>query len=72
MPASAATPYGGVKLTEGLLAEVLNFVPVIGWLASGLITASVTATVGVLWCWACDSALRRGTTPVMTIRTVTA
>ena len=60
--------YGSVKLTEAVLAEVLNFVPVVGWLVSGAITASVTATVGALWWWACDQALRRGTNPVAEIR----
>jgi hypothetical protein len=38
--------YGGVKVTEAILAEVLNWVPVIGWVTSGVITASVTLTVG--------------------------
>jgi uncharacterized protein (DUF697 family) len=60
--------YGSVKLTEAVLAEILNFVPVVGWLVSGAITASVTTTVGSLWCWACDQALRRGTNPVAEIQ----
>jgi hypothetical protein len=41
--------YGGVKLTETILAEVLNFVPVVGGLMSGIVTSSVTLTVGLLW-----------------------
>jgi hypothetical protein len=60
--------YGGVKATEAILAEVLNWVPVIGWVLSGVITASVTLTVGALWCWGCDNALREGKSPVTVIR----
>jgi hypothetical protein len=56
--------YGGVKLTEAGLAEVLNFVPGLGWLVSGLITASVTATVACLWWWYCDTQARKGTIPL--------
>lgn len=56
--------YGGVKLTEAGLAEVLNFVPGFGWLISGLITASVTATVATLWWWYCDRQARSGLTPL--------
>ena len=62
--------YGTVKLTEAVLGEVLNFVPVVGWLVSGTITASVTATVGLLFAWACEAALRRGTSPAAEIRTL--
>jgi hypothetical protein len=60
--------YGGVKVTEAILAEILNWVPVVGWVTSGAITASVTLTVGALWWWRCDNALRRGTTPVNVIK----
>jgi len=59
---------GGVKATEAILAEVLNWVPVIGWVTSGAITASVTLTVGALWWWGCDTALREGTSPVNVIK----
>jgi hypothetical protein len=55
--------YGGVKLTEAGTAEVLNFVPGVGWLISGLITASVTATVASLWWLYCDGHARKGTIP---------
>jgi hypothetical protein len=57
--------YGGVKLTEAGLAEVLNFVPGFGWLVSGMITASVTATVATLWWWYCDRHARNGAIPLM-------
>lgn len=57
--------YVGVKLTEGVVAEVLNWVPVIGWGLSGLITASVTATVGCGWWYLCDSTVR-GESTVLT------
>jgi hypothetical protein len=60
--------YGGVKATEALLSEVLNWVPVIGWVTSGVITASVTLTVGCLWLWACDTAFRRGRSPVAVMK----
>lgn len=61
---SGGLAYGGVKVTEAMLSEVLNWVPVVGWAASGVITASVTLTVGAFWLWACDSALRQGLSPV--------
>jgi hypothetical protein len=65
---SGGLAYGGVKATEAILSEVLNWVPVIGWIVSGVITASVTLTVGVLWLWACDTAMRQGLSPVKVIR----
>ena len=46
--------YVGVKLSEGVVAEVLNFVPGLGWMVSGLITASVTASVASAWWLFCD------------------
>lgn len=60
--------YGGVKLTEVCLAEILNFVPGVGWLVSGMLTASVTATVATLWWWHCDRHARAGTIPWTGIR----
>jgi uncharacterized protein (DUF697 family) len=54
--------YSGVKFSEAAIAEVLNFVPGAGWIASGLITASVTATVATLWWWYCDRQTRYGRT----------
>lgn len=56
--------YTSVKITEGIIHEVLNWVPVIGWIAKGVITGSVTLTVAALWLWACDAALRKGISPV--------
>jgi hypothetical protein len=60
--------YGGVKFTEAGLAEVLNFVPGFGWLVSGLITASVTATVAAMWWWYCDYQARNGAIPLTAIQ----
>lgn len=65
---SGSLAYGGVKVTEAILSEVLNWVPVIGWAASGVITGSVTLTVGALWLRACDVALRQGLSPVKIIK----
>lgn len=56
--------YTSVKVTEGIIHEVLNWIPVIGWVAKGVITGSVTLTVASLWLWACDVALRKGISPV--------
>jgi hypothetical protein len=61
--------YVSVKLTEGLLAEILNFVPGLGWLVSGAITASVTVTFGALWALMCDYSVRTGTSPTAEMRT---
>jgi len=62
--AGGAVAYGSVKAAEGIIHEVLNWIPVIGWVAKGVITGSVTLTVGLLWLWACDAGLRRGKSPV--------
>jgi hypothetical protein len=64
--------YGGVKLTEAGIAEVLNFVPGFGWLVSGMITASVTAAVALLWWWYCDRQARDGAIPLTGTRPVIA
>lgn len=69
LAAAGGLAYTSVKFTEATLAEILNFVPLVGWLASGAITASVTTTVGLLWLWGCDSAYRRGTSPMWEVRT---
>lgn len=60
--------YVSIKLGESVLAEVLNFVPVVGWLVSGAITASMTMTFGFLWAWACESSIRKGTSPAAEMR----
>jgi hypothetical protein len=62
--AGGVAVYAGIKVTEGVIHEVLNWVPVVGWVAKGVITGSVTLTVGALWAWACDAALRQGVSPV--------
>jgi hypothetical protein len=59
-----AVAYGSIKVTEGIIHEVLNWIPVIGWVAKGVITGSVTLTVGTLWLWVCDTALRQDKSPV--------
>jgi hypothetical protein len=57
--------YGGIKVSESGLAEVLNFVPGVGWGISGLITASVTTMVGGLFAVYCDSNARKGVVPFL-------
>jgi hypothetical protein len=47
--------YGGVKLTEGLLAEALNLLGPIGWGISGTITGSVTCLVGLTFWAFCEN-----------------
>jgi hypothetical protein len=66
--AGVAVAYGSVKATEGIIHEVLNWIPVIGWIAKGVITGSVTLTVGVLWLWACDAGFRQGESPVVVFK----
>ena len=61
--------YISIKLTEGLITEVLNFIPIVGWAVSGTITASVTLTFGTLWAIASDHAVRNGTSPVTEMQT---
>jgi len=58
--AGVGAGYTGVKLTEGILAEVLNWVPFIGWGLSAVITGSVTASVGCAFWYLCDVAVREG------------
>jgi hypothetical protein len=60
--------YVSIKLTEGLLAEVLNFVPGLGWLISGAVTASITVCFGALWAALCDYSVRNGTSPAAEMR----
>jgi len=62
--AGGVLAYGSVKATEGIIHEVLNWIPVIGWVAKGVITGSVTLTAGLVWLWACDAGLRQGSSPV--------
>jgi uncharacterized membrane protein len=64
--------YGGIKVTEAGLAEVLNFIPGIGWGVSGLITASVTALVAGLFAMYCDSQAQKGVVPLLRSRTAIA
>jgi hypothetical protein len=47
--------YGGVKLTEGLLAEALNLLGPLGWGVKATITGSVTWIVGFSFWMLCES-----------------
>jgi hypothetical protein len=60
--------YGGIKVTESGLAEVLNFVPGVGWGVSGAITATVTLLVAGLFAMYCDSQARKGVVPLLNSR----
>jgi hypothetical protein len=51
-----ALVYGGVKVTEGLLAEALNLLGPLGWGVSAAITASVTGMVGLTFWMLCERA----------------
>jgi hypothetical protein len=66
--AGGGMAYGTIKATEAVMAEVLNWIPVIGWIISGTITASVTLSAGALWWWACDTAYRSGESPVTILK----
>jgi hypothetical protein len=68
--AGGGMAYGTIKATEAVMAEVLNWIPVIGWAISGTITASVTFTAGAIWWWACDVAYRSGKSPVTILKEV--
>lgn len=41
--------YAAFKVGQALISEVLNFVPVAGWLISATITGSTTLTLGLVW-----------------------
>ena len=62
--AGGTIAYAGVKVTEGVVAEVLNFVPGLGWMVSGLVTAAVTSTVAGAWWLFCDSKYRGKASPI--------
>jgi hypothetical protein len=47
--------YGGVKLTEGLLAEGLNVLGPLGWGVKAMITGTVTGMVGFMFWMLCES-----------------
>jgi hypothetical protein len=47
--------YAGVKTTEALLAEGLNFLGPLGWGVSAAITGTVTATVGLAFWRLCEN-----------------
>jgi hypothetical protein len=55
----------GVKVTEGAVAELLNFVPGLGWMMSGLVSAAVTSTVAGAWWLFCDSKYRGTASPIV-------
>lgn len=41
--------YGAVRISQSLLGEVLNLVPVAGWLVSGAISGATSVVVGLAW-----------------------
>lgn len=47
--------YGGVKLTEGLVHELLNFLGPLGFGIKGLITGSVSGLVGLSFWGICET-----------------
>jgi hypothetical protein len=63
--------YGTIKVMDWVVDEVLQFVPVIGQIASGAISGAMSGTLGVLWWWACDSAYRRGISVPSALREAT-
>jgi len=56
--AGALLTYGGVKLADGLAAEVLNWAPPVGWIASACTAALSTCAVGLIFWLASDRATR--------------
>jgi hypothetical protein len=53
--AAGTLVYGGVKVTEGLLAEGLNLLGPLGWGVKAAITGSVTGVVGITFWMLCES-----------------
>lgn len=41
--------YGALKVSQGMMSEFLNKIPVIGWIASGLLTGSSSLLLGLAW-----------------------
>lgn len=45
----AVVSYASFKIGQAMLNEVLNFVPVGGWLISAMMTGTTTLTLGLVW-----------------------
>ncbi|MFW5691140.1 MAG: DUF6958 family protein [Chloroflexota bacterium] len=41
--------YGALKISQSLLGEFLNIVPVFGWMISGVMTGASSVTLGLAW-----------------------
>jgi hypothetical protein len=41
--------YGALKISQGMMSEFLNKIPIVGWLASGLLTGSSSLLLGLAW-----------------------
>jgi hypothetical protein len=62
--------YGTIKIMDWAVDELLQFVPIVGQVASGVISGSVSATLGAFWWWGCDYAYRNGVTVPEALRGV--
>jgi hypothetical protein len=51
--------YGIAKVASGAIAELTNFLGPLGWMASGLLAAGGTATLGLIWMAIVDYAYRK-------------
>ncbi len=71
MFAEAGAVVAAGVVTTYVATKALEFVPVLGQLASGVISGSVSAVLGLLWWWACDSAYRRGMSVATVLREAT-
>ncbi len=56
--------YAAVKVSQALLSEVLNVVPVLGWGISGLLTGTSTLAVGLAWMLYVEDRYRAQLTPI--------
>ena len=58
----AAVAFGAgwivAKGATGILHEFANAIPGIGWVSSGVVAASATATLGLAFMWYCDTRYR--------------
>lgn len=41
--------YGAIRLSQGLVTEILNTVPIAGWILSGLMAGSTSFSLGMFW-----------------------
>ena len=47
--------YATFKIGQAMINEVLNFIPVGGWLISAMVTGTTTLTLGLVWVGVVDS-----------------